>query len=260
MATLLVFIGLLGHDTRRALRRVLTLFELGARRRSWRWTSAFLADPLSITMALFVTGVGALIHLYSIGYMHGDEGFSQASSCTSTCSPSPCSCWCWATTCCSPSWVGKGVGACSYLLISFWFTDEANAVGRQESVRHQPGGRLRAFWWPCSCRLMAVRVAPVRRASSSTWNPHGVAAEHGLGHRRVLLHGGGGRQVGPVPAAIYGCPTPWPAPPRCRLSSTPPPWLPPGVYLLTRMSPIIERGPRRGCPKSSPLGGPGHRR
>src|SRR4051812_20942027 len=35
---------------------------------------AFLADPLSITMALFVTGIGTLIHLYSIGYMHGDGG------------------------------------------------------------------------------------------------------------------------------------------------------------------------------------------
>ena len=28
-------------------------------------------------MALFVTGVGTLIHLYSIGYMHGDEDFSK---------------------------------------------------------------------------------------------------------------------------------------------------------------------------------------
>ena len=38
---------------------------------------AFLADPLSITMCLFVTGVGALIHLYAIGYMHGDPKFSK---------------------------------------------------------------------------------------------------------------------------------------------------------------------------------------
>ena len=37
----------------------------------------FLADPLSITMALFVTGVGALIHLYAIGYMHGDPDFPK---------------------------------------------------------------------------------------------------------------------------------------------------------------------------------------
>src|ERR1044072_592921 len=38
---------------------------------------AFLVDPLSITMALFVTGIGTLIHLYSIGYMHGDPKFSK---------------------------------------------------------------------------------------------------------------------------------------------------------------------------------------
>ena len=38
---------------------------------------AFLADPLSITMCLFVTGIGALIHLYAVGYMHGDPRFSQ---------------------------------------------------------------------------------------------------------------------------------------------------------------------------------------
>ena len=36
-----------------------------------------LADPLSSTMILFVTGVGALIHLYAIGYMHGDPRFSR---------------------------------------------------------------------------------------------------------------------------------------------------------------------------------------
>ncbi|HJV08324.1 MAG TPA: NADH-quinone oxidoreductase subunit L, partial [Acidimicrobiales bacterium] len=80
----------------------------------------FLADPLSITMALFVTGVGALIHLYSVGYMHGDERFPTffvylnlfafsmlmlvlADSFLLT----------------FLGW--EGVGACSYFLISFWF-------------------------------------------------------------------------------------------------------------------------------------------
>ena len=38
---------------------------------------AFLADPLSITMCLFVTGIGTLIHLYAVGYMHGDPRFSK---------------------------------------------------------------------------------------------------------------------------------------------------------------------------------------
>ena len=36
---------------------------------------AFLVDQLSLTMSLIVTGVGFLIHVYSIGYMHGDKGF-----------------------------------------------------------------------------------------------------------------------------------------------------------------------------------------
>src|SRR5262245_18815434 len=36
----------------------------------------FLADPLSMTWVLFVTGIAALIHLYAVGYMRGDPRFS----------------------------------------------------------------------------------------------------------------------------------------------------------------------------------------
>jgi NADH-quinone oxidoreductase subunit L len=38
---------------------------------------SYLLDPLSIVMCLIVTGVGFLIHVYSIGYMHGDKGFAR---------------------------------------------------------------------------------------------------------------------------------------------------------------------------------------
>ncbi|MSX74235.1 MAG: NADH-quinone oxidoreductase subunit L, partial [Actinobacteria bacterium] len=44
---------------------------------SFKVSIGFLADPLSILMCLFITGIGALIHLYSIGYMKGDEKFSK---------------------------------------------------------------------------------------------------------------------------------------------------------------------------------------
>ena len=37
----------------------------------------FTIDTLSIIMMLVITGVGLLIHLYSIGYMHGDKGYSR---------------------------------------------------------------------------------------------------------------------------------------------------------------------------------------
>src|SRR3990170_851846 len=36
-----------------------------------------LVDPLSAVMLLVVTGVGFLIHLYSVGYMHGDPGYAR---------------------------------------------------------------------------------------------------------------------------------------------------------------------------------------
>ncbi len=38
---------------------------------------AFLIDHLSITMMLIITGVGTLIHVYSIGYMDGERGFMR---------------------------------------------------------------------------------------------------------------------------------------------------------------------------------------
>ena len=37
----------------------------------------FLFDGLSRVMLLFVTGIGSLIALYSIGYLHGDRGFAR---------------------------------------------------------------------------------------------------------------------------------------------------------------------------------------
>ncbi len=39
--------------------------------------AAILWDPLASVLTLIVTGVGSLIHLYSIGYMHGDERFPR---------------------------------------------------------------------------------------------------------------------------------------------------------------------------------------
>ena len=38
---------------------------------------AMRIDTLSVTMMLVVTGVGSLIHMYAVGYMHGDEDFSR---------------------------------------------------------------------------------------------------------------------------------------------------------------------------------------
>jgi NADH-quinone oxidoreductase subunit L len=100
---------------------------------------AFRADQLSITMALFVTGIGALIHLYAIGYMHGDPKFSKffvylnlfifsmlvlvlGSNLVVT----------------FLGW--EGVGVCSYLLVSFWQTrPEAATAGKKAFVTNRVG-------------------------------------------------------------------------------------------------------------------------
>ncbi|MBM3673497.1 MAG: NADH-quinone oxidoreductase subunit L [Actinobacteria bacterium] len=80
----------------------------------------FLADPLSITWILLVTGVGSLIHLYAIGYMHGDERFSRFFAYFNLFAASML------VLVLASSFLltflgWEGVGLCSYLLIGFWF-------------------------------------------------------------------------------------------------------------------------------------------
>jgi len=88
-------------------------------------------DTLSVTMMLVVTGVGSLIHLYSAGYMHGDERFSRyfaylnmflAFMLVLVVGNNLLM-----------MFVGwEGVGLCSFLLIGFWF-DRANGIGWRNS-------------------------------------------------------------------------------------------------------------------------------
>ncbi len=80
----------------------------------------FLLDPLSAIMLLVVTGVGSLIHLYSIGYMHGEEGFYRYFSYLNL--------FAFAMLMLVTGnnalvmFIGwEGVGLCSYLLIGYYF-------------------------------------------------------------------------------------------------------------------------------------------
>jgi len=101
----------------------------------YRWFAAgtivvpmrLLVDPLSVTMVLVVSGVGALIHIYSVGYMADDEAFARyfaylnlfmASMLTLVLAGNLV-----------VMFIGwEGVGLCSYLLIAFWFTRPAAAA------------------------------------------------------------------------------------------------------------------------------------
>ena len=107
---------------------------------SWDWIALdavtiplrFQLDALSLWMALIVTGIGALIHLYSIGYMAEEAGawryfaflnlfiFSMLVLVLADSLPLLFLGW-------------EGVGACSYLLIGFWFTEAENAKAAQKA-------------------------------------------------------------------------------------------------------------------------------
>jgi len=94
------------------------------------WT--FRYDPLSAVMLLVVTVIGTLIHIYGMGYMHGDKSFWRFFSYLNLFLAAMLLLvlgdnlimmflgW-------------EGVGLCSYLLIGFWFEEEANAIAGKKA-------------------------------------------------------------------------------------------------------------------------------
>ncbi|MDA2978850.1 MAG: NADH-quinone oxidoreductase subunit L [Actinomycetota bacterium] len=98
-----------------------------------------LWDPLSALLTMIVTGVGALIHLYSIGYMHGDERFPRFFSYLNLFIASMLILVLAANY--AVMFVGwELVGLSSYLLISFWFTKPtAAAAGKKAFIVNRIG-------------------------------------------------------------------------------------------------------------------------
>ncbi len=90
--------------------------------------SAMLIDPLSITVTLVVTGVGALIHIYSTSYMEHDERFQRFFIYLNF------FIFAMLILVLSDSFLGmfvgwEGVGLASFLLIGFWFDQRDDSYG-----------------------------------------------------------------------------------------------------------------------------------
>ena len=93
---------------------------------------AYRIDELSLIMTLVVTGVGGIIHFYSMGYMHGDSGywrffsylnlfiFAMLNLVLANNLPVLFLGW-------------EGVGLCSYLLLGFWYTDLGNSTAANKA-------------------------------------------------------------------------------------------------------------------------------
>lgn len=100
---------------------------------------SFLIDPLSSLFLLIITGIGFLIHLYSTGYMHDDEGFSRFFAYLNL------FVFFMLLLVLGSNYlimfVGwEGVGLCSYLLIGFWFKNTAyNNAAKKAFIMNRVG-------------------------------------------------------------------------------------------------------------------------
>ncbi len=88
---------------------------------------SYLIDQLSIIMLLVVTGVSFLIHVYSIGYMHGDRGFFRFFTYLNL------FVFAMLNLILADNYLlmflgWEGVGVCSYLLIGFWYDRKFEGV------------------------------------------------------------------------------------------------------------------------------------
>jgi NADH-quinone oxidoreductase subunit L len=101
--------------------------------------AAFHLDQLSMVMVLIITGVGALIHIFSVRYMQDDPGYPRYFAYLNLFvffmlvlvlgANYPVLFVGW-----------EGVGLCSYLLIGFWFSEKANAdAGKKAFIVNRIG-------------------------------------------------------------------------------------------------------------------------
>ena len=196
---------------------------------------ALLADPLSITMALFVTGIGSLIHLYSIGYMHGDPKFSKFFLYLNLFVFSMLMLVLGENL--LVTFLGwEGVGACSYFLISFWHTrDSAATAGKKAFVTNRVGdwGMMVAMFLAFSS-VGTLSYAGINAAADGGK----IAAVTATGIAMMLFVGACGKSAQLplyiwLPDAMEG-PTPVSALIHAATMVTS------GVFLLTRMAPVLH--------------------
>ncbi len=130
------FFALLGLEgTRRSVQTLYTWIASG----DFVVRASLLLDPLSAVMILVVTGVGFIIHIYSIGYMHDDPGQARYFAYLNL--------FLFAMSLLVLAdnfmllFVGwEGVGLCSYLLIGFWYERKsASDAGKKAFIVNRVG-------------------------------------------------------------------------------------------------------------------------
>ncbi len=204
----------------------------------------FLFDPLSAVMLLVVTGVGFLIHVYSVGYMHGDPGYHRFYAYLNL--------FMFSMLILVLShnlllmFVGwEGVGLCSYLLIGFYFDRKSAAdAGKKAFIVNRIGdvgfvlGIFLTFIIFGSLDFSAI-FGQIDPMSQSTGIESGIGPLTAIG--LLLLVGAVGKSAQIplyvwLPDAMEG-PTPVSALIHAATMVTA------GVYMVVRCSPIYAHAP-----------------
>ncbi|WP_419944217.1 NADH-quinone oxidoreductase subunit L [Candidatus Poriferisodalis sp.] len=239
LLTLITFGGLLGLDSTPGGAGghggrwfVSTLFEwmpIG----SLEVNAALLVDPLSMTMALFVTGVGTLIHLYSVGYMGGDPKYSKFFLYLNLFLFSMLMLVLGENL--VVTFLGwEGVGTCSYLLISFWHErPTAATAGKKAFVTNRIGD----FGFMVATFLLWTTLGTVSYAGIAA-AAGGLATGTATAVSLLLLLAAAGKSAQLplyvwLPDAMEG-PTPVSAMVHAATMVTA------GVYLLVRLNPVLD--------------------
>lgn len=213
----------------------------------WTWMSvdrfapgfALYLDSLSVVFVFVITFVGFLIHLYSVGYMAHDDGFSRFFAYLNL-------------FVCSMlilvladnlvlMYLGwEGVGLCSYLLIGFWYSDENNGyAARKAFIITRVGDTAMAIGlFMLFTSLGTLNIQEIASVSVQTWE---VGAPTAVAIGFLLLGGAVGKSAQLplqtwLPDAMAG-----PSPVSALIHAAT--MVTAGVYLITRMHVIYELAP-----------------
>ncbi|MGO9196342.1 MAG: NADH-quinone oxidoreductase subunit L [Acidimicrobiales bacterium] len=234
VTTIVVFAGLLGQsaDHRSYTQNWWTWFSVDR----LHVTASILVDPLSMTMALFVTGVSTLIHLYSIGYMEHDAQFPKFFMYMNLFVSSMLLLVLGGNF--VMTFLGwEGVGVCSYFLIAFWFDrPSAASAGKKAMIFNRIGdaGFLIAMF------LIFERTGSLQYQTVFSRLGH-VGGPSLVAIALLLFLGAAGKSAQlplyPWLADAMEGPTPVSALIHAATMVTA------GVYLMCRINPILYRAP-----------------
>ncbi|MDZ7708582.1 MAG: NADH-quinone oxidoreductase subunit L [Trueperaceae bacterium] len=232
--SLVAFVALQGREQARVGLELWPYLQAG----TFELSLGVMVDPLSVLMMLVITGVGTLIHLYSVGYMHADAGYSRYFSFLNLFIAAM------SVLVLADSFVlmfvgWEGVGVASFLLIGFWYQTKANAdAARKAFIVNRIGdvGFLLAMFLMVAT-FGTLNIAEVNAAAVGLAFGSGTAALIGL----FLLVAAAGKsaqlplQVW-LPDAMAG-PTPVSALIHAATMVTA------GVYLIARTAPLFSMTP-----------------